>query len=161
MKKIKILTSAFLLLFVVVLIQTKSEADPKLKNKNSTFKIQDSVTSVFPDSSRWILTKMVGLKSKKQHTGMKTFIVIKKLKQKIAGYSSCNSLKGKVIIQDSTISISGILPGDRVCDDKTVEREKLFREILQKSTTWKINGNMLYLYENGKLILEFTSASEK
>lgn len=120
-----------------------------------------SSTEVFPDTSSWVLVRMVGAKAKKQHVGNKTFIVLDKREQKISGYTSCNTFKGKSTLKDSTISIVEITIGKRVCDDLTSEMELQLKDFLEKSTTWKITNQTLYFYEKGVLIMEFKAAIER
>jgi heat shock protein HslJ len=156
MKAFKVVITVIVLLILVV-IKTKIEAAP-IPAISAT--IDSTSKAIFPDTI-WVLVKVPENKAMKQHTGAKVFIRINTTKKMISGYTSCNSIKGKVMIKDSTISFSDLVGGERVCDERTMEMEKLFKVILQKSNSWKSSDNMLYLYENGTLILEFKMENEK
>jgi heat shock protein HslJ len=122
--------------------------------------IQENAAVSFPDTSTWVLTRIGGSKAK-QHTGSKVFIAINKQDEKVSGYTSCNTFRGKMIVQDTSITFSGVINGKRVCDEATTLMEKKFFDTLQKTTSWKIEGTILHLYEKGILILEFKNASGK
>lgn len=132
-----------------------------LKMNLEAASLSTNSSTIFPDTINWVLTKIPENKTMKQHTGAKVFIRINTTKKMLSGYTSCNSIKSKVVLQDSTISITEVVAGNRVCDERTMGMEKLFRKIIQKSTSWKIVNNMLYLYENGNLLLEFKSENGK
>ena len=156
MKKFRSVIVLFVLLMMAI-IQTNVKAESihaKLSSLADT-------TKIFPDTSTWVLTKILGTKSTKQHTGAKIFVMIDASQKKVSGYTACNFIKGSIFIKDSTISIKSVTGGDRICDEHTMEVEKIFLAIFQKSTSWKIVNNMLYLYDEGTLMLEFKSASEK
>jgi heat shock protein HslJ len=158
MKEFKII---LLTLFLGTLIQTNTSAKETKKNPDASNASSLEQGPAFPDSSSWILTRIVGIKTKKMHIANKAFILIQKSDQKLSGFTSCNFIKGIVTIQDSTISFTGVSPCKKQCDEATNMMEKIFRETLQKSNSWKIADNKLYLYENGSLILEFKSAIGK
>ncbi len=119
-----------------------------------------SATEAFPDTSTWILVRIGGTKAK-QHTGTKVFITVDKKEQKVSGYTSCNYIRTLISLKDSTIKFSDITLGKRVCDDATAELEKTLQDSLQKCTHWKIEENILYLFDKGFLILEFKNPTSK
>ena len=157
MKKIKMV---MLTLFLGALIQINLSAKETETDENSS-KASKTDGSIFPDSSSWILVKIIGVKEKKMHIAHKAFILIKKDEKKLSGYTSCNFIKGVVSIKDSSISFSEISPLKKDCDEATSNMERLFRETLAKSTSWKISDHKLFLYDKGNLILEFKAPSEK
>ena len=115
-----------------------------------------AVTEAFPDSSAWILTSIVGVKAKKMTIGHKAFIIITKKDQKLAGFTSCNFIGGKVSFPDSSsIKFTDVTDTNRSCDEATDKMEKLFRERIRKCTSWKIVGDTLYLLENQTPLFEF------
>ena len=141
----------FFLLQISVYGKTEIDGDSLVKEN-----VASRQAGIFPDSSAWILTKIVGVKSKKMTIGAKAFIIINKKTLKLMGYTSCNFLIGAVSFQDSTgIGFSAFSPLKRSCDTKTDKLEVLFRETLSKTTSWKIENNLLFLYANGAVILEF------
>ncbi len=158
MKKSKIL---ILVLVSLALIQLNaSRVNAKKVDSILNCSVPTNSSLSFPDSSAWILKKIVGVKSKKMTIGNKAFIIINKKEQKLTGYTSCNFIKGTVTFQDSSaIAFNNIAPLKRSCDDATDKIEALFISKIKKSTSWKIVGNMLYLYENENLILEFTEVA--
>jgi heat shock protein HslJ len=157
MKAFKVIITVIVFLILVV-FKTKIEAAPILAISTT---IDSTSKTLFPDTTNWVLVKVPENKTMKQHTGAKVFIRINTTKNTVSGYTSCNSIKGKVMIKDSTILFTEVVGGERVCDERTMEMEKLFKVILQKSNSWKISDNMLYLYENSTLILEFKMENEK
>lgn len=117
------------------------------------------LTEAFPDTSTWILVRIGGAKAK-QHTGNKVFITIDKKEQKISGYTSCNFIRGQVSLKDTIIAFPDLMFGKRICDDAVSELEKQLLENLQKTSSWTIKENMLYLYDKGVLILEFKTVAK-
>ena len=66
MKELKLVIVAFALI-IMAMLQSNIEAAP---TKADYSPLADSATiKVFPDTSTWVLTKILGTKSTKQHTG--------------------------------------------------------------------------------------------
>ncbi len=116
-----------------------------------------SMAETFPDTSTWVLSRIGGSKAR-QHTGSKVFITIDKKDSKVSGYTTCNYVRGQFAVGDTVISFSGLTLGKRVCDEATTELEKKLQEALAQANSWKIESNMLLLYDKGVLILEFKNA---
>ncbi len=114
----------------------------------------------FPDTSTWILNRIGGIKAK-QHTGSRVFITVDKADKKMSGYTSCNYIHGQVSIKDTLLSFKELSLGKRECDEATAAMEKELLDMLQKTDSWSIIGNELYLFTKRELILEFKQAEGK
>ncbi|HVD98298.1 MAG TPA: META domain-containing protein [Cytophagaceae bacterium] len=139
------------ILFVLMLVWTMNLSAHAQRSEPAT---------ALQDTSTWILSKIGGAKAR-QHTGNKVFITLDKPDHKVSGYTSCNYIHGKFSMKDTTISFTEIVFGKRVCDESTTALEEELLGMFHKINSWKIEGEQLYLYDKGWLLLEFKSANKK
>lgn len=99
---------------------------------------------------KWELIPSNGQKIK----GRKPFIIFNKNRSGVGGYSGCNSFGGSLEVNREKIAVSNLIQTKRACADMR-EVEFPFMANLKRANSYKAEIDRLYLYQNGKLVLEF------
>jgi len=136
----------------------KMEAAPKdtsgykyyLKEIVSRTKVSEDNPDLQLYLHRWELTQING----EDFEGRKPYILFDKNDGSFGGYSGCNSMGGKFEIEGKAILLSNIIQTKRACANMQ-EVEFPFTRNLQAADSYKAEIDRLYLYKNGKIVLEF------
>lgn len=130
-----------------------SEIKSKTKKTSTSNEIEQQKNAL-QNNSQWILYKI------KTKDGTKTFSVSKANIQFnttsniITGNTDCNDLNASFIQSNQQLSFSSITTTKMACKKRSIE--PYFLEMLQKTNTFKIKKNILYLYNGNYLLGLFT-----
>ncbi len=72
----------------------------------------------------------------------------------VTGMDGCNSFSGNVKINKDSISFSNFVSSRMLCQE--VKVDKVFYQLMGNVNRYKISGNLLKLYNNKKLLLEYS-----
>lgn len=72
----------------------------------------------------------------------------------VTGMDGCNSFSGNVKINKDSISFSNFASSRMFCQE--VKVDKVFYRLMENVNRYKISGNSLKLYNNKKLLLEYS-----
>lgn len=76
--------------------------------------------------------------------------------KKISGYGTCNNYFADYFIEGETLHFGEIASTERFCSDDT-RQEYRFLQALNRTESFKLEGDMLYFYEGDDFILIFSS----
>lgn len=109
---------------------------------------------------RWIPISIEG----KPVKNTKAFIEFSEKGARLLGNAGCNRLFGKFAIKGKSLKFSEIGTTKMFCTEgNTMRTERAFLNVLNKTTSFKKNGNMLKLYGGKRLIakLELVSPADR
>ena len=102
----------------------------------------------------WSLRELNGKSTRAFKTEKDIHLIIQQ-NNSIKGFSGCNNFFGNSSINNDTLQFSQVGSTMMMC--KNMELESEFFSTLEKSKTYKIYGEYLYLYDSSKLIAKFES----
>ncbi|MBK9331953.1 MAG: META domain-containing protein [Ignavibacteria bacterium] len=119
----------------------------------------NEISSSFYET-RWILRSLDGNKVYTPESLEEAFIKFSKDKQNANGFGGCNSIGMTYSRQNRSLKISNITATEKYCDF-IKDQEKKFLDALSKTDSYKISGNRLSLYGEGKLLAVFENTGVK
>ena len=131
--------SASVFIFLSALVIKKNEA----KQQSS---------SLF--NTKWALKKIHNPTGTEDVTG-KAFIKFDEEKKSAGGNGSCNSFGSSLSIEGNTVQFKNIFSTKMYCEE-VQQTENSFLNKLNEVNRFEIKGNVLSLYHDKKLLLEFT-----
>ncbi|HQD11795.1 MAG TPA: META domain-containing protein [Chitinophagales bacterium] len=113
--------------------------------------IKESINNTLPDSSKWLLYKL-----RMKDGSTKTFSLAKAHlqffpgAQTLTGSTDCNTFSATITLQQDSMQIADILLTKMACGKHSIESR--FVEMLQNTNKYKVNGKLLYLYKDDRLL---------
>lgn len=105
------------------------------------------------DGTKWILDKIDGESIKTEQA----FISFDTENERFGGKGGCNGMGGNLSVEGSKIKMSEIISTKMYCEGLS-EIENRFIVRLEQTTRFLIKEKRLYLYRDGKLLLELAAA---
>lgn len=105
--------------------------------------------------TKWLLKEIVNNGSTEQ-VNTKAFIRFDQAKASAGGNGSCNSFGSNAAVNGSEVKFSNIFSTKMYCE-AVQQIENKFLGSLEQVNNYKINGNMLSLYKDKELLLQFTA----
>lgn len=103
--------------------------------------------------TKWILKK-ANNKQGTEEVNTKAFIRFDEEKKRAGGNGSCNTFGGALIVFNDAISISHLFSTKMYCEGVQKTEDHFFRQ-LEKVNRFEIKGNILILYHDKEVLLEF------
>jgi len=106
---------------------------------------------------RWELEYIISPTTpfEKLYVTNKPFIEFNVTNKKISGINSCNHFGGELVIQDSSIDLSGpIAVTEMYCPDQA-EGEMFFNNVLSKVNSWKVTDSLLFFMSRDSILMRF------
>jgi len=117
----------------------------------SAFIMKEQPISLY--ETKWSLRKIyTGTRAEEVDT--KAFIKFDAEKKRAGGNGSCNTFGGSLIVLNDSISISHLFSTKMYCEGVQKTEDSFFRQ-LEKVNRFEIKGNVLLLYHDKEVLLEF------
>jgi heat shock protein HslJ len=126
-------------------------------SKQATSAETGKETVVVADSlygPKWYLAKIYESTGVREVTARKSFIRFNREQGSAGGNGSCNTFGSTLKADGYTISITNIFSTKMWCEGVQPTEDSFFKK-LGVATRFEIRGNMLSLYQNDNLVLEF------
>ena len=124
------------------------KGDNKTKNELSLQKLD-----IF--QTEWELIRMGASKPKLTGTDNKVSILFSKDNSHFAGFSGCNRYSGKYEIKKGNLLFDNIVSTKMACPETDMSFETNYLNALNKVDNFAINGDTLFLKNNGRAVLIF------
>jgi len=124
------------------------KGDNKTKNELSLQKLD-----IF--QTQWELIRMGASKPKLTGTDNKVSILFSKDNSHFAGFSGCNRYSGKYEIKKGNLLFDNIVSTKMACPEADMSFETNYLNTLNKVNNFAINGDTLFLKNNGRAVLIF------
>ena len=153
---------------ILVTLTGHFESRPKIEGEGEReFLIVDKFEKIWPyidcvknlgtanlRNTFWSLRELNGKQVKGYNVKKEIHFLIKQ-DNSIKGFSGCNNFFGSSVIRYDTLQFSQIGSTLMMCENMELERE--YFQILEKANRYKIYGEFLFLYKEGKLLAKFES----
>lgn len=124
------------------------KGDNKTKNELSLQKLD-----IF--QTEWELIRMGASKPNLTGTDNKVSILFSKDNSHFAGFSGCNRYSGKYEIKKGNLLFDNIVSTKMACPETDMSFETNYLNALNKVDNFAINGDTLFLKNNGRAVLIF------
>jgi heat shock protein HslJ len=104
--------------------------------------------------TRWIVTGYNNGKQAVVSIGPDTSMTLEfDSENAISGTAGCNSFRGSYSSDSDNLTVGEIAATRRLCEDVVMAQEKLFLEALNRSASWRVEGNRLEIRDVGGAML--------
>ncbi|MBK8983126.1 MAG: META domain-containing protein [Ignavibacteria bacterium] len=137
-----------LIFFFTLILFSCSSSDPGIGSKLSFYE------------TKWILRSLDGSKVYTPESMEEAYIKFSKDKKNANGFGGCNSIDLTYTEKNRSLKFNSINATEKFCDF-IKDQEKKYLVALVKTDSYKISGNRLSLYGEGKILAVFEDTGVK
>lgn len=141
--------------YVIEVTSREKSAQPRLVRILARIQGIENTSRVSLGGSHWELISIRG----QNVAGRGINFKLDTTKGMVFGNAGCNRFSGKFVSGNPGISFSSIASTKMLCPDMNAEHR--FLRVLKRVTSFRLNGNNLFLYSGKNRVLEFKARWEK
>lgn len=145
------------ILFIIALAASIIGCSPKTKSTATPVTTQQPKKDVSLVGPKWQLSKINDDMKPQPPDGQILWLQLLLGGEQFSAYGGCNSGGGKYKIEKDKLTLSDMLSTQMFCEPN-MKLEKSYFTKLQMSNRYEIKGNILSLYFDKTLLLEFEAA---
>lgn len=147
-----------IILFTILLtscnvFRSKGKSITQKENNKTSNELSIQKFEIF--QTEWELIRMGASKPNLTGTDNKVSILFSKDNSHFAGFSGCNRYSGKYEIKKESLLFDNIISTKMACPETDMAFENNYLNNLNKVNNYAINGDTLFLKNNGRAILTF------
>ena len=110
------------------------------------------------ENTEWKVKELGGKAVQVENENQRPHIILRPASQQVSGFGGCNNFQGVYDLKDDNVRFRNMLGTLRACVDQAMnERERQFMDALSATTSFKLKGGTLELFDGSRVVARFST----